>query len=79
MTLRERVTLALDHEQPDRVPLDLGGSTVTGMHVDIVYQLRQSLSLDEPGTPVRVIEPHQRIASRPMVAGCGTLRFPCPI
>jgi hypothetical protein len=31
------------------------------MHVDTVYQLRQALSLDEPGTPVKVVEPYQML------------------
>ena len=37
----------------------MGGSAVTGMHVDSVYKLRQALQLDPPGTPVKVIEPYQ--------------------
>jgi len=61
MTSRERVELALRHREPDRVPLDLGGSGVTGMQVDTVYQLRQGLHLDEPGTPVKVVEPYQML------------------
>ena len=61
MNSRERVTLALNHQQPDRVPLDLGGSPVTGMHVSSVYQLRQALGLDQPGTPVKVVEPYQML------------------
>jgi hypothetical protein len=56
---RERVRLALEHREPDRVPLDLGGSAVTGMHASSVYLLRQALHLDPPGTPVKVIEPYQ--------------------
>ena len=56
LTSRERVRLALEHQEPDRVPLDLGASTVTGMHVDAVYHLRQALGLDPPGTPIKVIE-----------------------
>lgn len=61
MTLssRERVKKALNHEEPDRIPLDLGGSGVTGMHVSTVYKLRQALGLDSPGTPVKIIEPYQ--------------------
>jgi Uroporphyrinogen decarboxylase (URO-D) len=43
------------------VPLDLGGTSVTGMHVSVVYALRQALSLDPPGTPVKVIEPYQML------------------
>ena len=61
MSSRERVTLALEHEEPDRVPLDLGGSPTTGMHVSTVYALRQALNLDSPRTPVKVIEPFQML------------------
>jgi len=58
---RERVQLALNHQQPDRVPLDLGGCGQTGMHVSTVYALRQALKLDPPGTPVKVVEPYQML------------------
>lgn len=61
MNSRERVELALQHREPDQVPLDLGGCGQTGMHVDTVYLLRQALGLDEPGTPVKVIEPYQML------------------
>jgi len=61
MTSRERVNLALNHQEPDRIPLDLGASATTGMHVSVVYRLRQALGLDEPGTPVKVIEPYQML------------------
>jgi hypothetical protein len=61
MTSRERLRLALDHKEADRVPLDLGGSVVSSMHVDSVYRLRQALGLDEPGTPVKVVEPYQML------------------
>jgi hypothetical protein len=61
MTSRERVRIALDHQEPDRVPLDLGASAVTGMHVSTVYRLRQALKLDLPGTPVKVVEPYQML------------------
>ena len=61
MTSRERVALALNHQQPDRVPIDLGSTAVTSMHVSAVYQLRQALGLDAPGTPVKVVEPYQML------------------
>ena len=61
LTSRERVNLAVNHKEPDRVPLDLGGFIGTGMHVDLVYSLRQALGLDPPGTPVKVIEPFQML------------------
>ncbi len=59
MNSRQRVQSALNHQQPDRVPLDLGGSAVTGMHISSVYLLRQALQLDPPGTPVKISEPYQ--------------------
>lgn len=61
MTSRDRVNLTLNHKQPDKVPLDLGGSGVTSMHVSSVYLLRQALGLDAPGTPVKVVEPYQML------------------
>jgi hypothetical protein len=61
MNPRERVNLALQHKEADRVPLDLGATTVSGMHVSAVYLLRQALALDAPGTPVKVIEPLQML------------------
>jgi hypothetical protein len=61
MNSRQRVAAALNHQQPDYVPLDLGGSPVTGMHVTSVYKLRQALRLDPPDTPVKVVEPYQML------------------
>ncbi|UCC88193.1 MAG: hypothetical protein JSV81_02505 [Anaerolineales bacterium] len=61
MNSRERVQRALNHQEMDRIPLDLGSSPVTGMHVQSVYKLRQALGLDPPGTPVKIIEPFQNL------------------
>jgi len=61
MNSRQRVLAALNHQQPDGVPLDLGASPVTGMHASSVYQLRQALRLDPPGTPIKVVEPYQML------------------
>jgi len=61
MTSRERVELSFNHKEPDRIPLDLGGGPQTGMHVSSVYKLRQALNLDDPKTPVKVIEPYQML------------------
>lgn len=60
-TSRMRVELALRHAEADKVPLDLGGGPVTGIHVTALYRLRQALGLDAPGTPVKVIEPFQML------------------
>ena len=61
MNSRKRIALAIDHQEPDRVPLDLGGSPVTGMHVSSIYKLRQALALDPPEMPVKVVEPYQML------------------
>jgi len=61
MTSRERVAAALAHREPDCVPLDLGATPVSSMHVSSVYALRQALRLDAPGTPVKVVEPYQML------------------
>jgi len=61
MNSRERVLTALNHQEADRVPLDLGGCGQTGMHVSTVYLLRQALKLDLPGTSVKVVEPLQML------------------
>jgi len=58
---RERVNIALNHEEPDRVPVDFGGTLVTGINVSVVYYLRQALKLDKPGTPIKIIEPYQML------------------
>ncbi len=55
------MSLALNHQEPDHVPLDLGASAVTGMHVSTVHALRQALKLDPPETPVMVVEPYQML------------------
>ena len=55
MNSRERVAAALDHREPDRVPVDLGGAVVTGIHAMALDKLRKALGLEE--RPVKVYEP----------------------
>ena len=80
MNSRERLTAAINHRQPDRVPLDLGGSAVTGMHVASVALLRQALGLDAPGTPVKVVEPYQMLGeiAPDLIAALGVDVAPLP-
>ncbi len=59
MTGKERVWAALNHREPDAVPVDFGGTAVTGMHVDIVIALRDRYGLEK--RPVRVHEPYQML------------------
>lgn len=46
MTSRERVLMALNHQQPDRIPIDLGGFQ-TGIHKRAYKELLDYLGVDE--------------------------------
>ena len=59
MTPRERVRKSLDHEQPDRVPIDFGSTATTGMHVSCVAALREHYGLERP--LVKAFEPFQML------------------
>lgn len=48
MESRERVRLALEHREPDRVPFDLGGTVMSGIHKDAYARLRRYLGLPVP-------------------------------
>ena len=45
MTSRERVRKALNHEEPDRIPVDLGGSIVSSITKNAYTDLRNLLGL----------------------------------
>ena len=61
MTHRERLAQALNHQEPDRVPVDFGSTAVTGISAQVVSQLRLALGLDQPGDRVKVTEPYQML------------------
>jgi len=46
MTSRERVRRAINHLEPDRVPIDIGGTKVTGIHIDEYIEIGKYLGLD---------------------------------
>jgi len=50
---------ALEHREPDRIPLDFGSTSVTGIHVSCVASLRDYYGL-APG-PVKVHEPYDML------------------
>jgi hypothetical protein len=59
MTSRERVLKALNFEEPDRVPIDLGGTIMSGIMAHALCRLRKRLGL--PERPVRVYEVFQML------------------
>lgn len=59
MTSKERVLKSLNHETPDRLPVDFGSSFITGVHCSVVEQLRRHYGLED--RPVKVCEPYQML------------------
>lgn len=60
MTGRERVLGALNHQQPDRPPIDLSGHRSSGIAAIAYAKLRKHLGLS--GKPIRVYDPIQQLA-----------------
>jgi hypothetical protein len=56
---RERLIATLNHKQPDRIPIDFGGTPTTGVHVSCVAELRDYYGLEK--RPVYVHEPYQML------------------
>jgi hypothetical protein len=56
---RKNFTSTVNHHQPDKVVVDFGATTVTGIHVLIVEKLRDYFGLERK--PVKVIEPYQML------------------
>jgi uroporphyrinogen decarboxylase len=53
LTSRERVLRAINHREPDRVPVDLGGLPQSGIAASTYHKLKQRLGLH---TPTRVTD-----------------------
>ena len=59
MTSKERILCALNHKEADKIPLDFGGVTVTGMHYSCVRALREYYGLEKH--PIKIMEPYQML------------------
>lgn len=57
MTSRERLIKTLNHEVPDKVPIDLGATAVTGIHASSLSRLKKALDINSK--PVKIHEPYQ--------------------
>ncbi len=47
MSSRQRVLAAIDHRQPDRVPIDVGGTMASGINVQAYEELLEYLGIEE--------------------------------
>lgn len=56
---RERILTTLSHKEPDHVPIDIGGSDVTGIHRDAYQHLAHFLGMQED---VPICETFQQVA-----------------
>ena len=60
MNSRERVLAALNHQEPDRVPIDFGAHRSSGIAAMAYAKLRKALDLEQ--RPPRVYDPIQQLA-----------------
>lgn len=59
MTSKERIRTTLSHREPDKIPVDFGATTVTGIHIFVVEKLRSYYGLEK--RHVRLTEPYQML------------------
>jgi hypothetical protein len=59
MTSKEKALASINHRDPGKIPIDIGGTGVTGVHVRSVENLRHYYGLQE--RPVKVTEPFQML------------------
>ena len=59
MTSKERVLTSVNHQTPDKIPVDFGATPVTGIHALAIENLRNYFGL--PYRPVKVNEPYQML------------------
>ncbi len=59
MTSRERVIRAINHQEPDRVPIDLGATRQSGISASSYHKLKQHLGIH---TPTRLVDLIQFLA-----------------
>ncbi|GAB6166640.1 uroporphyrinogen decarboxylase family protein [Thermostilla marina] len=70
MLARERVLKAINHEEPDRVPIDVGGTRQSGIAASTYHRLKRHLGIE---TPTRVYDVYQMLAEieRPILERFG--------
>ena len=59
MNSQERVLSSINHKEPDKVPFDLGGTSVTGISAMAYNRLKEKLGIN---SPTRVYDVVQQLA-----------------
>jgi uroporphyrinogen decarboxylase len=78
MSSRERVLTAINHQEPDRVPLDLGGARVTSIDPLVLTGLHEKLGINTK--PIKVMDVWQMMSwvDREVVDTVGADVLPVP-
>ena len=59
MISKERFDLTINHKQPDQMVVDFGSTSVTGIHILAIENLRKYYGLEH--IPIRVTDPYQML------------------
>jgi uroporphyrinogen decarboxylase len=62
MRPRDRILTSINHQEPDRVPIDIGGTDVTGINVRAYRNLLPNLGIDPPDK-ISILDMVQQLAS----------------
>jgi len=72
MSSRDRVLAAVNHREPDRVPIDLGGSPATSIEPGLYSRLRKQLEIDGEAPNVYDVWQMLTWVEHPVVEALGT-------
>ena len=61
MNSRQRIAKILNHQVPDRVPIDFGAGGQTGITASMLYKIKKHYGLLEEGERIKIIEPYQML------------------
>lgn len=61
MNPRQRIAKTLDHEVPDRVPIDFGAGEQTGIMASMIYKIKRHYEILEAGERIKITEPYQML------------------
>lgn len=67
MNSRERVIATINHKQPDRVPLDIGGTLATTMHQAVYDELKRKLGIMDKSDEILELALQTAIISEEML------------
>lgn len=61
MNSRDRLNKVLNHEMPDRVPIDFGATSTSGITASMLYKIKKHYGILDKGERIKIIEPYQML------------------